>query len=242
MKELLRNNLPDMERSIKLSSSKCTTMIFTQWWTLLNIDEIHEYRGKKSRQFMGTVAIAKQALAVVGASATPVLSILKVHSSCGLPGLPSHRCKCDRISLTSPTFFASPVALESQGKISSWHIIVWLLEHARQPLMKIAKKLWRHCRRQFKKVKWLMLPWMCWQWSKRRRTSSCATCNGAWVALSFDELLSLRKMKASWSPGSHPRRWLISSFACPTRNMTSLPTNCMWLVRKPSKALKSHLR
>jgi hypothetical protein len=50
------------------------------------IDEIHEYRGEKSRPFVGAVAMSMQAMAVIGASATPVLSNAKVSRCHCLPG------------------------------------------------------------------------------------------------------------------------------------------------------------
>jgi len=90
MKQKLGTNPPDTDRFIKPLSSTRKTTIFARDWCLLAIDEVHEYRGEKSRQFVGAVALAKKATAVVGASATPVLSNAKVHSSSGLPRLPSH--------------------------------------------------------------------------------------------------------------------------------------------------------
>ena len=78
MKERMGSKPPDTVRPVKPASSKRKTTIFTREWSLLAIDEVHEYRGEKSRQFVGAVAIANKARAVIGASATPVLSNAKV--------------------------------------------------------------------------------------------------------------------------------------------------------------------
>jgi len=88
--EKLGSKPPDSERSIKSASAKRNTTIFTRKWCFLTLDEVHEYRGEKSRQFVGAVAIAKHASATVGVSATPVMSNAKVCCYCGLPGVPSH--------------------------------------------------------------------------------------------------------------------------------------------------------
>jgi len=88
--EKLGSKPPDSARNIKAASSKRKTTIFTRKWCFVALDEVHEYRGEKSRQFVGAVAISKCALAMAGVSATPVMSNAKVCSPCGLPGLPSH--------------------------------------------------------------------------------------------------------------------------------------------------------
>lgn len=43
-------------------------------WCTGTIDEIHEFRGDKSRFFLGTLALAKCAHLVLGATATPIVS------------------------------------------------------------------------------------------------------------------------------------------------------------------------
>jgi hypothetical protein len=90
MKQSLASKPPDSERSVKTLSSKRKTTLFTRNWCFVAFDEVHEYRGERSRQFVGAVEIAKCAVAAVGISATPVLSNAKVSLLVVIPDCPFH--------------------------------------------------------------------------------------------------------------------------------------------------------
>ncbi|KIM38289.1 hypothetical protein M413DRAFT_12967 [Hebeloma cylindrosporum] len=96
MSQRMGGNPPDSDYNVKKASSKRKTTLFTREWCLFAVDEIHEYRGEKSRHFVGAVRVAKNSLAVIGASATPVHSnakdllniarILRIPACCGQAG------------------------------------------------------------------------------------------------------------------------------------------------------------
>lgn len=160
--ERLGSKPPDSDRSIKAASSKRKMTIFARNWCFLALDEVHEYRGEKSRQFIGAVAISKRALAVVGVSATPVMSNAKVCSYCGRPRVPSHHRHLFRTFSTSRAFFVFLVATERMGRSSSWSTTGTSQEPARKQLQKIASKLSPHCRIPFKREQPQIVQWIRW--------------------------------------------------------------------------------
>ena len=153
---------PDTDRKLKVASSRRKTTIFTRKWCLLTFDEVHEYRGERSRQFIGAVAIAQCASAVVGVSATPVMSNAKVCRSCGLPGGPSDHCHLLRTFSTSRAFFGSPVATASKGRSWSWSTTGTSTMLARERRLKIARKPFPRCRRPFKREQRPIVPRTRW--------------------------------------------------------------------------------
>lgn len=77
IKRSIKSKPLDVERNIL---STRTNTIFTTDFCLVAIDEIHEFRGSRSRAFIGAVALAKRAAVVVGATATPIVSQPRVSS------------------------------------------------------------------------------------------------------------------------------------------------------------------
>jgi len=61
----------DMERKV-ISSRELT--LFTVQFCVVAFDEIHEFRGSRSRGFIGAVALARLASFAVGCTATPIVS------------------------------------------------------------------------------------------------------------------------------------------------------------------------
>jgi hypothetical protein len=58
--------------------------LFNIQFCVVAIDEIHEFRGPRSRGFIGAVAIARSASLVIGCSATPIVSQPRVSCPVGL--------------------------------------------------------------------------------------------------------------------------------------------------------------
>lgn len=69
-----RGDDPDTLPPVKPASQKCQNNIFKMEWCTAVIDEIHEFRGDKSRYFLGALALANCVKLIVGASATLIVS------------------------------------------------------------------------------------------------------------------------------------------------------------------------